>query len=95
MHCQWCGIYIGEVKSRQIYCSESCRTEATKVNTKQRQMREKVKRRKENPITCKRCGTVISVYRNGKFCYKCEEELALFAQIKQIKKLGNEKPPSD
>ena len=95
MHCQWCGIYFGEVKSRQIYCSDACRTEATKVNTRQRQMREKVKQRKQNPIRCKRCGTIISVYRNGKYCYMCEAELALFAQLKQIKRMSNEKPTSD
>ena len=70
--CNWCDSRFKPSVSYQIYCSVSCRSEATKEKISQRYEISKRKKRKNKNRKCiSGCGTTLSVYNDESICYDC------------------------
>lgn len=73
--------------SYQIYCSESCREEATKEKINERyQLTRRQKRIGKKRICLGGCGTPLSIYNDSGFCVNCNvSKKAVDKMLKQIK----------
>lgn len=70
--CSWCGNVFSASVSYQIYCSLTCREEATKEKIAERHkaIRRQKKITKDRMCAAK-CGTKLSVYNDDIFCSTC------------------------
>jgi DNA-binding FrmR family transcriptional regulator len=90
--CKWCDNYFQPTVSYQIYCSPECREKATKEKIIER---HKVLRRQKRIGKERRCagqcGTILSIYNDGKYCEHCLVDIKqVEKRLKEIKGLMNE-----
>lgn len=90
--CKWCDNYFSPTVSYQIYCSPTCRDAATKEKIAERHKVLRRQKRKNKIRYCAgSCGTILSVYNDGKYCDHClVDSRAVEKKIKEIKGLMNE-----
>jgi hypothetical protein len=69
--CQWCDASFKPKVSYQIYCSESCREEATKEKIAQRYAISRRNKMIGKTRSCKSCNQPLSVYNDGQLCSGC------------------------
>ncbi len=70
--CDRCDNKFTPKVSYQIYCSDSCRDEATKEKIAERYLRIKRQRRiGKNRFCIGGCGVKISIYNDDGFCSNC------------------------
>lgn len=87
--CSWCSDYFTATVSYQIYCSVTCREEATreKILEKHRETRRK-KRNNKVRMCAGKCGTKLSVYNDYNYCDRCFiDNKEVNKKIKQIRML--------
>lgn len=85
--CSWCSNYFTANVPYQIYCSPSCREDATKEKIVER---HKENRRKKNSSKIRmcagKCGTRLSIYNNHTLCNSCNiNKKEVNRKIKEIK----------
>ena len=87
--CKWCDVYFEPKVSYQIYCSINCRNEATKEKIIERHKVLRRQKRKDKIRYCSgECGTILSVYNDGKYCDHCLIDFKLVdKKMKEIKNL--------
>lgn len=85
--CERCDTKFKPKVSYQIYCSEQCRTEATKEKIAERyQITRRQKRKNKKRICLGGCGQVLSIYNDDGFCANCNvSKKAVDKMLKQIK----------
>ena len=67
--CSWCDNEFMATVSYQIYCSPTCRSEATKIKIANKQVLNKRKKRIGKDRKCARgCGTTLSMYNDSSYC---------------------------
>lgn len=87
--CNWCDKTFKPTVSYQIYCSEQCRTDATKEKIVERHKILKRQKRLGKIRQCKNCKENLSVYSDGPLCDFCEIDPNLVSKaLKELKKLG-------
>lgn len=87
--CDRCDNYFSPKVSYQIYCSESCRDEATKEKIAERYRVTKVQKRKNKDRRCRNCSEKLSLYSEGPLCYFCNIDPKLVSKaLKELKRLG-------
>lgn len=69
--CSWCDHEFISNISYQIYCSEQCRSAATKEKIAQRYIQTRRQKRKGKKRICKKCGEKLSIYNDEYLCVKC------------------------
>jgi hypothetical protein len=90
-NCNWCEKVFEANVSYQIYCSEKCRTEATKEKIAQRYIQQRRQRRKGKSRICKMCKTSLSIYNDEPLCNNCLiNPSEVDKTLKEIKRLLNE-----
>lgn len=71
-NCAWCSKEFHSSISYQIYCSASCREQATKEKIVGKYNTAKIKKRIGKERKCAGgCGTFLSIYNNNGFCNVC------------------------
>jgi hypothetical protein len=70
--CKWCDSSFTTDLSYQIYCSSSCREQATKEKIAQRYAASRRTKQKRKDRVCKDCNTKLSVYNDDLLCRNCE-----------------------
>lgn len=90
--CDWCHRYFDPAVSFQIYCSEECRTAATKHNQEIKSKERKLNRRKNKIRICANsdCDNVLSIYNDSKYCASC-----FFSEHVVLRELNNIKRRTD
>lgn len=90
--CKWCDTYFKPSVSYQIYCSASCRNSATKGKIVERQkVLKRQKRRLKERVCAGKCGTVLSMYNDSKYCDHCLiNEKQVEKRLKEIRLLGED-----
>jgi hypothetical protein len=85
--CSRCDIYFNPRVTYQIYCSESCRTEATKEKIAERyQISRRQKRIGKIRKCLGGCDTTLSIYNDFGFCANCNvSKKQVDKMIKEIK----------
>ena len=85
--CSWCENMFDATVSYQIYCSPTCRNEATKVKIANKQALNKRKKRIGKDRKCARgCGTTLSMYNDVNYCPNCTvDPKELHRMLNQIK----------
>jgi hypothetical protein len=85
--CNRCDVYFTPNVSYQIYCSESCRNEATKEKIIERYQITRRQSRKGKEKQCLGgCGQKLSIYNDSGFCANCNiSEKAVNKMLKEIK----------
>jgi len=87
--CNWCDTNFKPTVSYQIYCSTTCRTEATKEKIVERHKILKRKKREGKTRNCVQCETALSVFNDDQLCYNCEiNHKQVTKVLKQLKQLG-------
>lgn len=73
--------------SYQIYCSESCREQATKEKILERyQITKRQKRKGKKRLCFGGCGTPLSIYNDHGFCANCNvSKKEVDKMLKQVK----------
>lgn len=70
--CSWCSNYFTPAITSQIYCGPECRKDATRQKIRERSRAALIKSRAKKKRMCANgCGTLLSVYNDGKICNKC------------------------
>lgn len=70
--CEFCFNEFEPKVSYQIYCDKQCREFATRQKIADRYQLKRIKKRKENPRSCKGgCGTILSIYNETGRCNSC------------------------
>lgn len=90
--CDWCNGRFFPAVSFQIYCSEDCRTAATKHNQALKSKERKLSRRKTKKRICANsdCNNVLSVYNDSKYCASCFfSEHVVLRELENIKRRKN------
>jgi hypothetical protein len=91
-NCQWCDANFNPRVSYQIYCSDTCREEATKEKIAQRYIISRRNRMMGKTKTCKSCGQPLSVYNDEPLCSACVVNPSDVSKaIKEIKGIANGK----
>lgn len=91
-HCKWCDDQFESSVSYQIYCSVSCREEATKEKISQRYVISRRAKRQQKPKHCKQCGARLSAYNDDPLCLSCLiNPVEVNKALKDIKGLSNGK----
>jgi len=91
-HCNWCDSQFETKLSYQIYCSPTCRDEATKEKIAEKYNRDRIAKRKNKDRPCRSCGKQLSAYNDSNICVTCESNPDDVAQaLKQIKGIANGK----
>lgn len=75
--CAWCDSLFVKDHAQRIYCSVSCRTEASREATKAYAKRAKYRARVGKKRLCKECKRQLSVYNNGPVCSTCSVRVAM------------------
>lgn len=90
--CSWCDNTFRPTVSYQIYCSASCREQATKEKIVARYVVTKRKKRKNKTRLCAGCGSSLSIYNDESLCNSCSINNKDVAKIlRKIKNIANEK----
>jgi len=90
--CDWCHTPFSPTVSFQIYCSEECRTAATKHNQAIKSKERKLNRRKTKKRICANsdCTNVLSVYNESKYCASCYfSEHVVLREVENLKRRHN------
>lgn len=91
-NCQWCDITFSPRVSYQIYCSDSCREQATKEKIAQRYAMKRRNKMIGKTRECKSCGKPLSVYNDEQLCSVCTVNPKDVASVlREIKRLANGK----
>ena len=91
-NCKWCDHQFESSVSYQIYCSETCREDATKEKIAQRYIQTRRQKLKGKNRVCRQCGEKLSIYNDEPLCNKCNvNPLDVKKALKQIKGLSNDK----
>ena len=91
-HCQWCDNTFETSISYQIYCSPSCREDATKEKIAQRYAIARRAKRHGKDRKCKSCSMPLSAYNDDILCQSClVSPLDVAKALKEIKGFGNGK----
>ena len=89
-HCKWCDNTFKTDINYQIYCSSTCRDEATKQNIANRYNATKRQKRLGKERKCKSCGQDLSIYNDDVLCSDCLINPAEVKKaLKQIKGFMN------
>jgi hypothetical protein len=82
-----CEIYFVPKVSYQIYCSEKCRSDATKSKIAERyQITRRQKRKNKDRKCLGGCGVNLSIYNDSGFCSNCNvSKRAVDKMLKQLK----------
>lgn len=84
-----CSVYFEPKVSYQVYCSDTCREQATKEKISQRYKETKSKKRIGKDRRCRNCKEKLSVYADGPLCNFCTIDPNLVSKaLKELKKLG-------
>lgn len=85
--CEKCESRFTPKVSYQIYCSESCRVEATREKIAERYQLTRRQKRKGKIRKCLGgCGVNLSIYNDDGFCANCNvSKKAVDKMLKQIK----------
>jgi hypothetical protein len=95
-HCQWCDSQFETKISYQIYCSPSCREEATKEKIAQRYLQIRRTNRQNKFRPCRSCNTPLSIYNDDALCFRCSVDPKEVAKaIKEIRNFSNGKNIAD
>lgn len=87
--CSWCDNKFISKISYQIYCSDECRTSATKQKISERQKILRIKKRKNKIRKCKNCKEKLSIYHDGPLCNFCNIDPNMVSKaLKELKRLG-------
>lgn len=89
--CAWCQTYFEYTVIRQVYCSKSCRFEATKHIQQKKSKERKIKSRKKKIRICANsdCETKLSIYNDSKYCANCFfSEHTVAKEINSLKSLA-------
>lgn len=90
--CSWCDNTFKPTVSYQIYCSVSCRDEATKEKIVARYVITKRNKRKNKSRPCAGCGASLSIYNDDVLCNLCSINKKDVAKIlRKIKGIANDK----
>ena len=88
-YCKWCDNSFETEVSYQIYCSPSCREDATKEKIAERYLANKRKKQASKPKSCKSCGRRLSVYNEDSLCLDCViSPQDVKSALRDIKRLG-------
>lgn len=91
-HCEWCDTQFQSDISYQIYCSATCREQATKEKIAARYVFSRRAKRAGKPRLCKSCGQQMSVYNDSQLCQSCDVNPVDVAKaLRQIKGISNGK----
>lgn len=91
-HCSWCDIQFETKISYQIYCSVSCRDEATKEKIASRYVQMRRQKRKGKDRRCQSCDGKLSIYNDEQLCMTCQiNPKDVDKTLKQIKGIMNGK----
>lgn len=85
--CECCDKEFKPKVSYQIYCSESCRDEATKIKIAERyQITRRQKRKNKKRLCLGGCNQLLSIYNDSGFCSNCNvHKKSVDKMLKQIK----------
>lgn len=85
--CERCDTKFNPKVSYQIYCSNTCRDEATKEKIAERYLRTRRQKRIGKKRVCLGgCGVQLSIYNDDGFCANCNvSKKAVDKTLKQIK----------
>lgn len=85
--CDRCDTKFNPKVSYQIYCSNTCRDEATKEKIAERYLRTRRQKRIGKKRVCLGgCGVQLSIYNDDGFCANCNvSKKAVDKMLKQIK----------
>lgn len=70
-HCSWCDNSFDASVTYQIYCSVSCREEATRQKIAESYQKKRRKKLLQAPRKCKACNMSLSVYNDEDLCERC------------------------
>ena len=70
-HCKWCDNTFQSDINYQIYCSSTCRDQATKQNIANRYNATKRQKRLGKERKCKSCEKDLSIYNDDVLCSEC------------------------
>jgi hypothetical protein len=70
-HCDWCDSQFQTKVSYQIYCSVTCREQATKEKIAQRYAQTRRSKRLSKVRNCKSCSIPLSAYNDEELCGEC------------------------
>jgi hypothetical protein len=91
-HCSWCDTEFNSDISYQIYCSPTCREDATKQKIAERYIATRRQKRKGKERSCKQCGSQLSMYNDENLCVLCNvNPNSVQKALKEIKGKGNGK----
>lgn len=94
-HCQWCDNQFETKISYQIYCSASCREEATKEKIAERYEKTRRMRMMSKPRYCASCSSRLSAYNDEPLCQNCLINPKEVSQaLREIKGIANGKDRS-
>lgn len=85
--CERCDTKFNPRVTYQIYCSDTCRDEATKEKIAERYLRTRRQKRIGKKRVCLGgCGVQLSIYNDDGFCANCNiSKKAVDKMLKQIK----------
>jgi hypothetical protein len=91
-HCDWCDNQFQTKISYQIYCSTSCREEATKQKIAERYKIQRIQNRSLKDRRCASCSNPLSIYNDDEICQSCSSNPKEISKIlKEIKDIANGK----
>lgn len=70
-HCSWCDNQFSPTVSYQIYCSTSCRDQATKQKIADRYIHTRRQKRVGKNRKCRSCDQDLSIYNDESLCNNC------------------------
>lgn len=85
--CNRCDVYFSPKVTYQIYCSDTCREEATKEKIAERYLLTRRQKRIGKERKCLGgCDVSLSIYNDSGFCANCNvSEKAVNKMLKEIK----------
>jgi hypothetical protein len=94
--CQWCDVAFESKVSYQIYCSDTCRDDATKEKIAQRYAIARRNKLIGKTKACRSCGKPLSAYNEEVLCSGCViDPKEVFKTLRELKGFANGKFESD
>ena len=94
--CQWCDEPFEPNVKYQIYCSSSCREEATKEKIAERYAISRRNKMIGKDRKCKSCGSKLSAYNDDVLCQSClVNPSEVTKALRKIKGVANGKAELD